>query len=92
MKIFTEWIEEQHASTYNDKEVACEVALTFKKMTPEIEALIRGISRLHKQIFKKEDGYKTKYINDKKKVKDINEAYRTSNSGITKQLWNTTLQ
>lgn len=91
MKIFTQWIEEQHG-TDNDKEVAVEVALTFTKMTPEIQQLIQGISQLHKNIFKKENGYTTKHIDNKGKVKDINEAHRTSNTRPTKQLWNTTLQ
>ena len=90
MKLFTQWIEEQH-NIENDK-VAVEVELTFKEMTPEIEALIRGISKLHKQIFKKENGYTTKHIDNKGKVIGINEAHRTSNTRFTKQLWNTTIQ
>lgn len=88
MKIFTQWIEEQHG-TDNDKEVAVEVALTFKKMTPEIQQLIQGISQLHKNIFKKENGYTTKHIDNKGKVKNINETYGISKSGSPVQLWKT---
>lgn len=88
MKIFTQWIEEQHG-TDNNKEVAVEVELTFTKMTPEIQQLIQGISQLHKNIFKKENGYTTKHIDNKGKVKDINEAYGISKSGNPVQLWKT---
>lgn len=90
MKIFAEWLNE-HTGNTTKNEVAVEVTLSYTKKTPEVELLIAGINKLHREIFKKDNGYTTVSVDNEGKGKIVNEAYGTNHCGSTIQSWHTTL-